>query len=163
MIGFRVEPLHDQHHRQAFACGVAPLERYLREQARQDVRKRAALCYVACEEEERARIAGFYTLSAGGVALGELPEAVAKRLPRYPLVPVARLGRLAVDLAYQGRKLGAALLWDALQRAARAEIAVFAMIVDAKDEAAVAFYRHHGFMAFGGDARQLMLPLANLR
>jgi len=160
---FRIEPLNDQHDRSAFGCGVDPLDRYFREQVRQDARRRVALCYVALTEEERTKVAGYYTLSAGGVPLSEMPDPLVKRLPRYPLVPVARLGRLAVDLAYKGRKLGAALLWDALLRAARSEIAVFALIVDAKDESAAAFYRHHGFLTFGSGSRQLMLPLANVK
>ena len=82
-------------------------------------------------------------------------------MPRYPLVRYARLGRLAVDLAYQGRKLGAMLLWDAASRAARSEVAVFALVVDAKDERAGDFYRHHGFVGFGSAPRQLILSLTN--
>ena len=77
----------------------------------------------------------------------------------YPSVPVARLGRLAVDLGYQGRRLGGALLWDAMSRASRSEMAVFALAVDAKDDQAEAFYRHHGFVGFGSAPRQLILPL----
>jgi hypothetical protein len=65
------------------------------------VRRRATGCFVA-REIATDRIAGFYTLAAGGVLLAEMPAPLAKRLPRYPSVPVARLGRLAVDLAYHG-------------------------------------------------------------
>jgi ribosomal protein S18 acetylase RimI-like enzyme len=72
------------------------------------------------------------------------------------------LGWLAVDQAFHGRKLGSALLWDAVQRSLRSEIAVFALIVDAKDDQAEAFYRHHGFVSFGSQPRQLVLPLTNL-
>ena len=75
---------------------------------------------------------------------------------------MARLGRLAVDQAYRGRKLGSALLWDAVQRSLRSEIAVFALVVDAKDDQAETFYRHHGFVTFGSQLRQLVLPLTNL-
>ncbi|MFT3817016.1 MAG: GNAT family N-acetyltransferase [Rubrivivax sp.] len=156
---FRVELLGPGHVRDAFACGVAALDRYLATQAGQDARRRVSACYVAVEIES-GRLAGYYTLAASGVPLTDLPEAVAKRLPRYPLVPVAHIGRLAVDSAFQGRKLGGALLADAALRALRSEVAVFALAVDAKDDAAVAFYRHHGFESFGGKARQLMLPLA---
>src|SRR6185436_20911918 len=117
---------------------------YFREQVTQDVRRRATACYVALDVAT-AKVAGYYTLAAASVALTDLPEPLTKRLPRYPAVPVARLGRLAVDQAYRGRQIGAGLLWDAAQRAARSEIAVFALVVDAKDESAVRFYRHHGF------------------
>jgi GNAT superfamily N-acetyltransferase len=113
-------------------------------------------------EAAGAKVAGYYTLAAAGVLLADLPAELAKRLPRYPLVPVARLGRLAVDQAYRGRKLGSVLLWDAVQRSLRSEIAVFALVVDAKDDQAEAFYRHHGFAPFGSQPRQLVLPLTNL-
>ena len=85
---------------------------------------------------------------------------MAKRLPRYPTVPVARLGRLALDGEYRGqKKLGAALLWDAAARAARSELAVFALLFDAKHDQAEAFYRHHGFVPFGRAAGQLVLAV----
>lgn len=156
---FVIEPLGPSHDRASFTSGVAPLDRYLREQATQDVRRRATACYVALEVPG-IKIAGYYTLAAGGIPLTDLPEPLAKRLPRYPSVPVARLGRLAVDQAYRGRKLGSALLWDAGTRALRSEIAAFALVVDAKDEQAEAFYRHHGFVSFGSQPMQLVLPLA---
>jgi GNAT superfamily N-acetyltransferase len=157
---FVVEPLASGHDRTEFTCGVDALDRYLRHQAGQDVRRRATACFVA-REIATGRIAGYYTLAAGGVLLGEIPAALAKRLPRYPSVPVARLGRLAVALAYHGHKLGGALLWDAVDRATRSEVAVYALVVDAKDEQAESFYRHHGFVAFGSAPRSLILPLAS--
>jgi GNAT superfamily N-acetyltransferase len=156
---FLIEPLGPGHDRAGFASGVEALDRYLQKQATQDVRRRVTACYVAVEAPG-GRIAGYYTLAAGGIPLTDLPEPLAKRLPRYPSVPVARLGQLAVDQVYRGRKLGSALLWDAGMRPLRSEIAVFALVVGAKDERAEAFYRHHGFVAFGGQARQLVLPLA---
>jgi GNAT superfamily N-acetyltransferase len=155
---FVIEPLAPNHDRAEFTCGVDALDRYFREQASQDVRRRATACFVA-RELAADRVAGFYTLSAGGVLLAQMPVRLAKRLPRYPTVPVARLGRLAVALAYHGRKLGGALLWDAIQRAARSEVAVHALVVDAKDEQAETFYMHHGFVAFGDTLRTLILPL----
>lgn len=155
---FVVEPLGSGHDRTEFTCGVDALDRYFRERAGQDVRRRAAACFVA-REIATGRIAGFYTLAAGGIPLTQMPARLAKRLPRYPAVPVARLGRLAVALAYHGRKLGGALLWDAVERARRSEVAVYALVVDAKDERAESFYLHHGFVAFGDTGRTLILPL----
>ena len=158
---FLIEVLGPAHARSGFSCGVEALDRYFREQVTQDVRRRATVCYVALDVAT-AKVAGYYTLAAASVALTDLPERFAKRLPRYPSVPVARLGRLAVDQAYRGRQLGASLLWDAAMRALRSEIAVYALVVDAKDEQAVEFYHHHGFVPFGSLPRQLVLPLANL-
>lgn len=157
---FLIEPLDPSHDRAGFSSGVTALDRYLREQAAQDVRRRVTACYVALDAAI-AKIAGYYTLAAGGVLLNDLPEPLAKRLPRYPAVPVARLGRLAVDQAYRGRKLGAALLWDAGLRASRSEVAAFALVVDAKDDSAVAFYLHHGFVPLAGQSAHLVLPLTS--
>ncbi len=158
---FVIETLGDRHDRAAFSCGIEALDRYFRQQVTQDVRRRATACYVAVEATG-SKVAGYYTLAAAGVPLAELPAELIKRLPRYPSVPVARLGRLAVDQAYRGRKLGSALLWDAIQRALRSEVVVFALAVDAKDDQAAAFYLHHGFVPFGCQPRQLVLPLTNL-
>ena len=149
---FIIERLGPAHDRAGFSCGVEALDRYFRNQVTQDIRRRATACYVTVEGPGAA-VAGYYTLAAAGIPLAELPSELVKRLPRYPSVPVARLGRLAVDQAYRGRKLGSALLWDAIERSLRSEVAVFALVVDAKDDVAEAFYRHHGFMAFGGRPR----------
>ena len=116
-------------------------------------------CYIAVEAGT-GEVAGYYTLAAAGITLGDLPEPLAKRLPHNPSVPVARLGRLAVGQAHWGRQLGAALLWDATTRAARSEVAVLALVVDAEDDQAEAFYCHHGFLAFGSLTPQFILPLA---
>jgi GNAT superfamily N-acetyltransferase len=89
-----------------------------------------------------------------------MPVRLAQRLPRYPAVPVAHLRRLAVALAYHGRKLGGTLLWDAVERARRSEVAVYALAVDAKDEQAESFYPHHGCVPFGDTQRTLILPFA---
>jgi ribosomal protein S18 acetylase RimI-like enzyme len=157
---FPVEILGPHHDRKTFSSGVPALDRYFCEQVTQDVRRRATACYVAVEAST-GKVAGYYTLAAGGIPLSDMPEALARRLPRYPSVPVARLGRLAIDVACQGRKLGAMLLWDAATRAVRSEVTVFALAVDAKDDQAEAFYRHHGFVAFGSLPRQLLFALTN--
>lgn len=156
---FRLLPLDAAaHDRNEFDSGSAPLDRYLREQVTQDVRRRVAACFVALTDE--AKVAGYYTLASASVPLGDLPEATAKKLPRYPSVPALRMGRLAVDRAFKGTGLGGALLADALQRAAQSELAAFALIVDAKDEVAAAFYRHHGFIALPSSSLRLFLPLS---
>lgn len=160
-VQFTIEALNSGHDRKSFACGVFALNRYLKEQAGQDIKRRTALCYVACPEGS-ARIGGYYTLSAGDVALKDVPKDKARRLPPYPAIPVARIGRLAIDKDFQGRRLGAALLWDAANRALRSELGVFALAVDAKNEQAAAFYRHFGFIAFETKPLQLFLPLATV-
>ena len=155
---FRLALLDPGHDRSAFKSDSEPLNRYLREQATQDVRRRVAACFVALADGQR--IAGYYTLASATLLLADLPPNIGKKLPRYPTVPAVRMGRLAVDQAFKGQGLGGALLADALDRAARSEIAAFALMVDAKDEAAAAFYRHHGFIALPDSPLALFLPLA---
>ena len=155
---FRLAPLDAAHDRAAFNSDSAPLNRYLREQVTQDVRRRVATCFVALADGQR--IAGYYTLASASLLLADLPASTSKKLPRYPTVPAVRMGRLAIDQAFKGQGLGGALLADALDRAARSEIAAYALMVDAKDESAADFYRHHGFIALPDSPRTLFLPLA---
>lgn len=157
---FRISALDLASDRRVFSCGVESLDTYFAEQVGQDVRRRVAACFVASDTD--GRIAGYYTLAASGIALSDLPRELSKRLPRYPIVPAVRLGRLAIDTAWQGRGLGAALLADSLQRCVRADIAAYAMIVDAKDDRSARFYRHHGFRAFSEQPLILFLPLASI-
>jgi len=149
-VNYRIEPLaaHDRH---GFASGSEALDRYFRELVTQDIRRRIAKCFVAVDENEI--VAGYYTICATSVGLGELPPARAKKLPRYPAIPAVLLGRLAVSSKHQGKQLGAVLVVDACERAARSDIAALLMLVDAKDEAAARFYDHLGFERLGNGRR----------
>ena len=155
---FRIEPLAADHDRSQFVSGSDALDRYFREQASQDIKRRIATCFVAIKITDQ-NVVGYYTLSATSVALNAFSPQIIKRLPRYPVVPAALLGRLAVARDYQGQGLGGILLADALKRTAPAEIGVFAMVVDAKDDAAQRFYEHYGFTLLPGEARRLCLPI----
>jgi ribosomal protein S18 acetylase RimI-like enzyme len=130
----------------------------LRERATQDVRRRVSNCFVA--RGPAGEIAAYYTFAATGIPLTELAPEVTRRLPRYPTVPAALIGRLAVDLQFRGQGLGAALIVDALARVMRAEPAIFALVVDAKDDKAVRFYQHLGFQCFVSHPMRLYLPVA---
>lgn len=156
-----VEPLSDRHDRAAFLSGVEPLDRYLRTQASQDARRRVASPFVLVDGET-TRPWGFYTLAATSIALAELPEALAKRLPRYPVVPATLMGRLAVDGSRRGQGWGQHLLLDAMARSLRSEVASYAFVVDAKDEAAAGFYGAHGMRPLTTDGRRLFLPMAEV-
>jgi ribosomal protein S18 acetylase RimI-like enzyme len=154
-----IEPLASHHDRAAFSRGEPALDASLQRQASQDIRRRVAQVFVAIGDAP-GKIAGYYSLSAASFAKDELPAALAKRLPHYP-VPAAVLGRLAVDRAQQGRGLGEMLLIDAIRRVVRAStaIAVYAIIVDAKNERARAFYEGYGFRGLASEPRRLFLPL----
>lgn len=155
--GFIIEPL-GAHDRSVFSCGSPSLDRYLREQASQDIKRLMANCFVAVETATNA-IAGYYTLSATNVPANELPPEVLKRLPRYPILPAALVGRLAVDQNFHRKGLGSVLLADAALRILKGDMRAFAIIVDAKDENAVTFYRAQGFRSFASRPMSLFLPL----
>ena len=157
----RVEPLGSAHDRSAFDSGVEPLDRYLRQQAGQDGRKNMAATFELAGPD--GLVVGYYTLSATSVQIGELPEATARKLPRYPLVPATLLGRLAVDRSRHGQGHGRFLLADALFRAVRSEIASFAVVVDAKDDQARRFYERESFLPFPDQPMKLYRPVADLR
>jgi len=159
---FRIEPLGAKHNRAVFSCGIDALDQYLRTQAGQDVSKLAAAVFVITPDG--GRIAGFYTLSAHAIHLGELPASAAKKLPRYPDVPVTLLGRLAVSTDYHGQGVGRLLLVDALRRvlANAREIASAAVVVDAKNDVVRNFYLRHGFVALPAQPNRLFYPVKTI-
>lgn len=159
---FVIEPLGPKHDRAAFSCGVDALDAYLHKQAGQDLKKRAAIPFVITPDGNT--IAGYYTLSQYAVQLDAIPPDLARKLPKYPFVPVTLLGRLAVGAAFRGQGLGAMLLMDALYRALQLskELASAGVIVDAKDAAALAFYTKYGFLELPGVERRLFLPMGTV-
>ncbi len=159
---YRIEPLADRHDRTAFSCGVDALDRYFRTQAGQDNRKRVASCFVLVAADDGS-VGGYYTLSATSIALADLPPGLAKKLPRYRAIPATLMGRLAVDRRQAGKGIGELLLFDAFSRTLRSEIASYAFVVDAKDDAAQTFYEHYRFMLLpSAGQRRLFLPLAEI-
>lgn len=156
---YQIRPLDASINTTDFQCGSEPLNDYIRRYASQDVRKNVARVFVATPENNRQQLAGFFTLSAGSVSCSNLPESLARKLPRYP-IPVALIGRLAVDNLFQGKGLGSILLADACNKVLQAStvLAVAGIIVDAKDHKAVSFYEHFGFIPLSGQADRLLLP-----
>jgi GNAT superfamily N-acetyltransferase len=163
LLSQRIVPLDDSHDRRTFHCGVESLDRYLREQAGQDQRRHVAVCFVL-PDAARARIAGYYTVSAFSVVATALPAALQKKLPKYGQIPCTLVGRLAVDLEYRALGVGRHLLIDALQRALlhSGEVASWAVIVDAKDDAALGFYGRYGFIALPNTPRRLFLAMGTI-
>ena len=156
-----IEPLGKHHDRAAFDCGVEALGRYIREQAGQDTKKKIAATFVLVGDTPAA-IAGYYTLSSTSVHVGELPEQIARKLPRHPLMPATLIGRLAIHRNYQGKGYGEILLIDALRRSliSTKQIGSVAVIVDAKDDKAKAFYEHFQFIPLINYYHRLFLPMA---
>ncbi len=159
----RIEALAKHHDRSGFSCGVEALDRYLQHQARQDAQKHVAAPFVLVNPPVAA-VVGYYTLSACVVGVADLAADLAKSLPRYPQLPVTLLGRLALDQRVRRQGLGEFMLLDALRRSLSraADVAAMAVVVDAKDESAAAFYARYDFRPLHASPRRLYLPMAKV-
>lgn len=146
----------------AFDSGVPELDSYLHHQAGQDAKRKVAAPFVMVSSS--GAILGYYTLSAYSIQLGELPGPMARRLPRYPLLPATLLGRLAVGSESRGQNLGRFLLMDALHRSWRntSQIASVGVVVEALDEAARSFYLHHEFVPLQDHPNKLFLAMTTI-
>lgn len=156
-MGVVLEPLGKQHDRSTFSCGVFELDDWFRRRAGQDERRNIARVFVAVDSELGP--IGFYSLSSFRLDFDELPEELARKLPRYDGIPAALIGRLARDSRVRGKGVGALLVADAVRRilSAGRSLAVFAIIVDAKDERAATFYEGFGFRRFPLRPKRLFL------
>jgi hypothetical protein len=157
-LAIRIEPLAKQHDRTTFSCGQPELDEWFRHRASQDERRNISRVFVAVDDAVGS-IAGFYSLSSFKLALEDVPEPIARKLPRYADIPAALIGRLARDYRIRGSGIGGLLLADAVRRilSASRSMAVFAIVVDAKDDNAAAFYAGFGFSPFPMRPRRLFL------
>jgi GNAT superfamily N-acetyltransferase len=156
-----IEKLHRTHNVEQFTCGQPELDRFLIRHALQAQQSNSSQTYVALGGDE---VVGFYTIVAGEVQHAQAPERVVKGMSRHP-IPLLLLARLAVHVHAQGRGVGSGLLLDALGRTLQVAdvIGVRALAVHAKDDRAVAFYRHFGFMPSPSDARHLFMIIKDIR
>lgn len=134
----------DQYETSQFDCGESKLDQYLTRYMKQDLKRNAAVPTLAINDQNE--VVGFYTLSSGSVQFENFPESLKRKIAPYP-VPVARMGRLAVDQSMQGKGLGRELLFHAIDRVEElsAKIGIRAIAVDAKNELAESFYKKYGF------------------
>ncbi len=161
MTAFVIEKLARHHAVEDFDCGQAALNRFLLRFALPSQHANASQSYVGLADAE---IVGFYTLVVGQVTYEDAPERLTKGLARHP-VPLMLLARLAVSAAWQGRRIGAGLLKDAMQRTAQAaEIGgIRALAAHAKDDEARAFYTHFGFVSSSTDPLHVFLLTKDLQ
>ncbi|MBU6191453.1 MAG: GNAT family N-acetyltransferase [Betaproteobacteria bacterium] len=150
-------PLASAHEVEAFNCGVAVLDQWLKRRALINQQSGASRTFVTADDAQR--VMGYYALAAGAVAHRDASGAVRRNMPDP--VPVMVLARLAVDTRLQGQKLGAALLQDAVQRCVLVaqHAGVRALLVHALDDRARGFYEYYGFGPSPTDAMTLMLRL----
>jgi len=154
-----IERWDRSHERGEFHCGQAALDDFLHAFVSQYEKRRLGRTYVAVPAGEK-RVLGYYTLASGAIPFEHLPAKAAKKLPRHP-VPAALLARLAVDRSAQGRGLGTFLLMDALKRCwdLSGQLGIHAVVVEAIDDSARAFYEKFGFAPLQDNPLHLYLPI----
>jgi len=155
------------HDRKSFDCGEDELNIFLKQHANQNQSKNMSKTYVAVvavSADDHKKIYGYYTLSAGHIECAQLPEIVKTKLPKYP-IPIARIGRLAVDKDYKGQGIGGFLLHDAFTNVLRIadKMGVFAVVVDAKNDNAKSFYGNYGFTELQDSKLTLFLPITTIK
>jgi predicted GNAT family N-acyltransferase len=160
---YLIGPLRD-HDRAAFSCGNSGLDRYIQEQASQDVKRRLASVFVIAPKDRPLTILAYYTLSSRELKLKQLPPEMAKKAGKYEQLGVTLLGRMAVAEKYKGMGLGALALLNALDKslAASKDVASWAVFVDAINLEAASFYRKYGFIALPEDELKLFLPMKTI-
>ena len=161
---FQTEPLAAHHDRNAFYCGADSLDRYLKTQATQDIKRAANSVFVLVRQNDSARIAGYFTLCAYTLEQAMVPENLRKAIPRYPLVSATLIGRLAIALSEQGEGLGSVLLARALRIALENTTVVGSsmVVVDALNDAASSFYESHGFVRLP-ESMRLVMPMSSVK
>lgn len=163
MSEWRIERLDYRHVWEGFDCGKPSLNDFLQALVGQYEKRNLGRTYVALQERGE-RILGYDTLASGAIAAGSLPAKQAKKLPRHA-VPVVLLARLAVQQSVHGKGLGSFLLRDALTRSLHLsdKLGIHAVVVDALDVQAKAFYERFGFLPLTDDELRLFLPVSTIR
>ena len=163
-MAFVFSEISKKHERDGFDCEIEPLNTYLKRFARQNHENDISVTIVATDEGDSKTVLGYYSVSSGETAFNDLPTDIGKKLPKYP-VPIMRIGRLAVDKTQKGKGLGRELLVDALPRALKAAdlMGVFAVVVDARNDAAKSFYKKYGFTEFKDKPMVLFIAIETIR
>ena len=150
------------HDRQHFDCGVESLNNYLKVMASQQSQKDNTRTFVLVEEQNSARVIGYYTLTMTPIDLSALPDKLQKK--HHNASSGGLIARLAIDKRYAKQGYGEWLLIDALNRLLQASetVAFPVVIVDAKD-GAIGFYEKFGFTPFQDSTNKLFLTIADIR
>ena len=163
MDDVRVEPLGRSHARDQFDCGQPSLNDFIRALVSQYEKRNLGRTYVAVAGSE-PKVLGYYTIASSALAFEALPPKIKKKLPRHP-VPAVLIARLAVDRSAQGQRIGEQLLLDAFARCLELSerLGVHAVVVEAINEQARAFYEKYEFIPLLDRPLHLYQPIATIR
>jgi GNAT superfamily N-acetyltransferase len=152
-----------KHNRDTFSCGEESLDDYIKRRASQELKKLISTTFVLTDSPDNI-VLGYYTISAYSVDAAVLDDALAKSLPRYPLLPATLLGRLAVDLSQKGKGYGGRLLVDSMKMAldTSKRIASMALVVDAMNDDALKFYLKYEFRPFKNEPMKLYYSMSDI-
>jgi GNAT superfamily N-acetyltransferase len=158
------EPIAKRHNREAFDCGDAALNDFLRRYARQTHDCGGAKTFLAVKDDDPSLALGFYSISPASIEFSRTPDVVKRGLARHD-VPVFRLGRLAVDKSVQGKGLGGQLLLSAGRRCLRAsqEVGGVALLIDAKNDGVARWYGGYGALPLLDAPLSLLLPMTTIQ
>ena len=161
-MDLKIETLNNNHNKKKFHCGHEMLDNYISTQAKQDIRRDLAACFVLVVNKNE--IIGYYTLSANSINRGDFPQSISKKLPpSYQDLPTILLGRLAIDNGFKGKGLGELILMDALNRCVEISknLGTLAIVVDPIDDDAKRFYQKYGFILIPGTGK-MFIPIKTI-
>lgn len=162
-MSYLTETLNSKHKRNKFSCGKEMLDNYFHFQVNQDIKRKLTACFVMIDSENQF-IKGYYTLANNSIPLGIVPDDFKRKLPKsYSGIPTTLLGRLAIDIGFQGQGIGKLLLIDALKRSNEIAktLGSFAVVVDPLDSEAEDFYKKYGFIELP-DSKKMFLPMKTI-
>ena len=159
-MNYKITLLEKKHHRKDFDCGKELLNKYIKLQAKQDVKKKLSVCFALVDKENIVK--GYYTLSNSSIPQIEVPKEFSRKFPNsYSNIPVTLLGRLAIDKSIFGQGQGEYLLIDALKesyKVSKKVIGSVAVIVDPIDDEAISFYKKYDFILLPKSGK-MFLPM----
>jgi len=156
-------PLGSHHDRAAFSCGQDSLDDFIKTKARKERDLGYCAIFVMAETPESREICGFYTISPHSISLTGISEEEKKKLPKYPEIPVTIIGRLARSSSLIGKNCGEILLLNALETISNATAPGYAVVVDAIDDKAAAFYKRYGFQAVQGSQNRFYISMKTVK
>lgn len=154
------EPLNSAHDVSTFSCGKPALDRWLKTRALSNQEKGFTAVIVVHQDK---RVVGYYGLAPTAIVPARLPRSIGTGQPPDP-VPCLLLGQLATDEGWRGRGIGTGLVKHALQRCVTASslIGGRALIVNAVDRDAAAFWMRRGFITSKDDPLVLFRAISDV-